>query len=107
MVSTLVVKIPKSSIGSEELVAVPRREYERLLKSNGEKKQTFIGYETHTWKGKKYKVPTYQLYGKAAERLDMRVREGMHEYRAGKTIKASSIDEAMKMYAARKKNNKN
>lgn len=106
MVSTLVVKIPKSSMGNEELVAVPRREYERLLKSDGEKKATFMGYETEVWNGKKYKVPAYQLHGKAAERLDMRVREGMREYRAGKTITASSVDKALRIYA-RKKNNKN
>lgn len=70
---------------------MPRREYERLLKSNGEKKATFAGYETHAWKGKKYKVPTYQLYGKAAERLDMEVREAMAEYKAGKTKKIHSL----------------
>lgn len=91
MASTLVVKIPQSSIGSEELVAVPRREYERLLKNEGEKSATFLGYETAVWKGKKYKVPAYQLHGKAAERLDMRVREGMREYRAGKTKKIRSL----------------
>ena len=103
MVSTLVVKIPKSSIGREELVAVPRREYEWLLKSNGEKKPAFVGYETHLWKGKKYKVPAYQLYGKAAARLDEEVREAMAEYKAGKTINASSITEAMRKYARRNK----
>lgn len=91
MASTLVVKIPQSSIGNEELVAVPRREYERLLKNNGEKNPTFLGYETHTWKGRKYKVPAYQLYGKAAERLDMEVREAMAEYKAGKTRKIRSL----------------
>jgi|GEM_PF-1159623 len=106
MASTLVVKIPQSSIGSEELVAVPRREYERLLKNGGEKSPTFLGYETKLWKGKKYKVPAYQLHGKAAERLDMRVREGMREYRAGETVSASSVDEALRIYA-RKKNKKN
>ncbi|MEK7099163.1 MAG: hypothetical protein AAB916_01450 [Patescibacteria group bacterium] len=103
MASTLVVKIPKSSIGREELVAVPRREYERLLKSNGEKKPAFVGYETHLWKGKKYKVPAYQLYGKAAERLDEEVREAMAEYRAGETISGRSMSEALKKYARRKK----
>ncbi len=91
MASTLTVKIPKSSIGREELVAVPRREYERLLKGNGEKKPVFVGYETHLWKGKKYKVPAYQLYGKAAERLDMEVREALVEYKAGKTKKIKSL----------------
>lgn len=103
MASTLVVKIPKSSIGSEELVAVPRREYERLLKNEGEKSPTFVGYETYTWKGKKYKVPAYQLHGKAAERLDQEVREAIVEHRAGKTIAASSISEAMRKYARRNK----
>lgn len=102
MASTVVVKIPKSALGHDELVAVPRREYERLMKSGGEKNPMFLGYETAVWKGKKYKVPAYQLHGKAAERLDMRVREGMREYRAGKTIRASSIDEALRIYAGKK-----
>ncbi len=93
-------------MGHDELVAVPRREYERFLKNGAEKSPTFIGYETKLWKGKKYKVPAYQLHGKAAERLDMRVREGMREYRAGETISASSVDEALRIYA-RKKNKKN
>lgn len=91
MASTVVVTIPKSAMGHGELVAVPRREYERLLKSDGEKSPTFLGYETKLWKGKKYKVPAYQLHGKAAERLDMRVREGMAEYKAGKTKKIHSL----------------
>ena len=91
MVSTVVVKIPKSAMGHDELVAVPRREYERLLKSDGGKSPTFLGHETKLLKGKKYKVPVYQLHGKAAERLDTRVREGMREYRAGKTKKIRSL----------------
>lgn len=91
MFTTLVVKIPKSSLGSEELVAVPRREYERLLKSNGEKKATPSEYETVPWRGKKYKVPVYQLHGKAAERLDREVREAKAEYKAGKTKQLRSL----------------
>lgn len=107
MASTSVITIPKRVTGREELVVIPKREYEMLKKAHMSGAPTFAGYETHAWKGKKYKVPVYQLHGKAAERLDMRVREGMREYRAGKTIRASSIGEAMKIYAARKKNNKN
>lgn len=103
---TPIATISKKVTGHEDLVVLPRREYERL-KERDRLGPTFSGYETHTSKGKKYKVPVYQLHGKAAERLDMRVREGMREYGAGKTIRASSIDEAMKIYAARKKNNKN
>jgi len=98
-----VITIPKRVTGHEELVVIPKREYEALKKAHLSGTSTFTGYETHTWKGKKHKVPVYQLRGKATERLDMRVREAMREYQAGKTISASSIDEALRMYA-RKKN---
>ena len=50
-------------------------------------------------------VPTYYLEGKEAQKLDMLVRDGMAEYKAGKTIRADSLDEALKIYE-RKKNNK-
>ena len=110
MESTAIITIPRKAAqkiaASDDLVLLPRREYERLVQKNKQPKATFLGYEEVVWQGKKHKVPSYQLYGKAAERLDMRVREGIREYRAGKTIKASSIDEAMKIYAARKKDNK-
>lgn len=51
-------------------------------------------------------VPTYCLTGKEAEGLDKLVREGLKEYEEGKTIKASSLKEALKIYG-RKKNKKN
>ncbi len=101
---TPIATISKKVTGHEDLVVLPRREYERL-KERDRLGPTFSGYETHTSKGKKYQVPVYQLHGKAAERLDERVREAMAEYKAGKTISASSIDEALRMYA-RKKNKK-
>lgn len=35
------------------------------------------------------------------------IQRGEKEYREGKTISARSVDEAMRIYAKRKKNNKN
>lgn len=43
-------------------------------------------------------VPTYYLTGKEAEKIDKLVKEGLREYRAGKTIKASSLKEALKRH---------
>ncbi len=65
---------------SRGIVVLPIKEYYRLLM-----------------------VPTYQLKGKAAEKLDKLVEEGLREYREGKTIKASSLKEALKIYAKRAK----
>jgi len=48
-------------------------------------------------------VPTYYLKGRAAERLDKLVEEGLREHREGKTISARSLGEAMKMYAKKSK----
>jgi hypothetical protein len=50
-------------------------------------------------------VPTYYLRGEEAEELDELVKEGLKEYREGKTIKASSLKEALKIYG-KKKNKK-
>ncbi|PIU74952.1 MAG: hypothetical protein COS76_03385 [Candidatus Portnoybacteria bacterium CG06_land_8_20_14_3_00_39_12] len=49
-------------------------------------------------------IPTYYLKGKEAEELDDLVREGRKEYNAGKTIKAESLNEALKIYERRNKN---
>ena len=38
-------------------------------------------------------VPTYYLAGKEAEDLDELVREGMRDYRAGKTTKIKSLSD--------------
>ncbi len=48
-------------------------------------------------------VPTYYLKGKAAEKLDKLVEQGLKDYREGKTISARSLDEAMKIYAKKNK----
>ena len=105
-VVTIPITVPKRVAEQGDLVLVSRREYERLVQKQKQPKATFLGYEEMKWQGKKHKVPSYQLHGKAAERLDHRVREGLKEYHEGKTIRASSIAEAVKKYA-RKKDSKN
>lgn len=44
-------------------------------------------------------VPTYYLKGKEAEELDKLVEGGLKEYRAGRTLRAGSLGEALKIYA--------
>ncbi len=51
-------------------------------------------------------VPTYCLEGGEAKELDKLVKEGLKDYKEGRTIKASSLKEAMEIYG-RKKNQKN
>lgn len=43
-------------------------------------------------------VPEYYLTGKAARDLDKLVETGLREYHAGKTLKASSVREALQDY---------
>jgi len=66
------------------LVILPLREYEELREKA---------------------IPTYYLEGKEAEELDKLVEEGVEDYRNGKTIKASSLREALEIYD-RKQNKK-
>lgn len=66
------------------MVILPLREYEEL---------------------RERAVPTYYLEGKEAEELDKLVEEGLEEHRKGKTIKASSLEEALEIYD-RKQNKK-
>lgn len=54
---------------------------------------------------RKRAVSTYYLTGKEAEELDKLVEEGLKEHREGKTIKAPSLREALKIYD-RKQNKK-
>lgn len=59
-----IITIPKKLIKNDDLIVIPRKEYEYM---------------------KSQMIPTVYLKGKAAQRLDERVREGMREYKAGKT----------------------
>ncbi|MEK7144191.1 MAG: hypothetical protein AAB820_02575 [Patescibacteria group bacterium] len=47
-------------------------------------------------------APTYYLKGKAAKEADKLVKEGIKEYKTGKTIRASSLKEALKIYGRKK-----
>lgn len=51
-------------------------------------------------------VPTFYLEGKEAGELDKLVKEGLREYREGKTIEADSLKDALRNYGS-KKNQKN
>ena len=43
-------------------------------------------------------VPAFYLKGKEAKSLDRLVTQGLKEYQSGKTIKASSLKEALHKY---------
>lgn len=43
-------------------------------------------------------VPEYYLTGKAARDLDKLVETGLRDYRAGKTVKATSVQQALEDY---------
>jgi hypothetical protein len=66
----VICTIPKRLTNGKELVVVQRDEYERLIKHNAEIKHAL-------------KV----------------IAQGEKEYREGRTIKASSLREALKIYA--------
>lgn len=46
-------------------------------------------------------APTYYLSGKEAEALDKLVEQGLKDYKNGKCIEASSLEEALKKYEQR------
>lgn len=50
-------------------------------------------------------IPTYYLEEKAAKKLDQLVSGGLKEYKEGKTIKASSLKEAFKLYGKKRSKN--
>src|SRR3972149_281755 len=58
------ITIPQHITGSKELVVIPMEEYKKM---------------------KEHMLPSLQLKGQAAKRLDKRVAEGIREFRAGKT----------------------
>lgn len=47
-------------------------------------------------------APTYYLKGKEAEELDRLVEEGLRDHEMGRTVRASSLKEAIKIYGRRK-----
>lgn len=59
-----IITIPKKITGKEELVVISRKELDRM---------------------KVQMMPTIFLKGRAADKLDKRVEQGLKKYRTGKT----------------------
>ena len=75
------VAISREKVKKEDgVVILSIKEYRRLLEKS---------------------APAYYLTGKAAERLDRLVEEGLKEYRDGKAISAPSLRDALKKYDKR------
>ncbi len=64
------ITIPKNLIKNEDLIVIPRREYEKM---------------------KSQMIPTHYLTGRAAGRLDKLVKDGLREYKAHKTESLESF----------------
>ena len=81
------ISVPTKDIKNHKgMVILPVEEYRRLCE---------------------HAIPEYYLTGKAAERADKLVEEGLKEYREGKTIKATSIKSALQKYTRKGKTGKN
>lgn len=78
------ITIPKNLIKNDDLVIIPRKEYEKM---------------------KAQMTPTFYLKGKEAEKLDKLVKDGLREYERGETISATSLKEALKLYGKKGKKN--
>ena len=64
------VTIPKKLAGRDDLVVIPRKEYEHM---------------------KARMLPVLELKGKKADSLDRRVKNALRDYRQGKTRKIYSL----------------
>ena len=64
------ITISKSLIKNDDLVIIPRKEYESM---------------------KAQMVPTFYLKGKEADKLDKLIREGLKEYQDGKSKTIKSL----------------
>lgn len=75
----VIATLKKAHIPSDDLVVIPRREYEDLK----EKATSVVGF------------PVVRLRGKAASVLDRRVTAALREYRAGKLRPIASLRQLM------------
>ncbi len=83
MANGAITIIPKKITGGvEDLVMLPRGEFEKM-QERLRAAPIFREYKTVNYKKKQYKVPVYQLIGKAALRLDRRVKVALREFKAG------------------------
>ncbi len=77
--STITIKEQKIE-KQKGVVILPIKEYQRLVANN---------------------IPTYYLTGKKAIAADRLVKYGLREHKAGRTIKASSVKEALRIYESK------
>jgi len=93
MVNGTITIIPKKITGGvEDLVMLPRGEFEEMQKRL-RTAPIFKGHEIINYKKNRYKVPVYQLIGKAALRLDRRVKTALMEFKAGRAKRFKSLAE--------------
>ena len=78
------ITISKNLIKNDDLVIIPRKEYESM---------------------KAQMAPTFYLKGKEAGKLDKMIESGLREYKRGETISANSLREALKLYGKKGKKN--
>jgi len=82
MRSMAIVTVSKTKVKKEGgVVILSLKEYERL---------------------REQAIPTYYLKGKEAKALDKLVAEGLKGYKAGNTVSARSLTEALRIYERRK-----
>lgn len=66
------ITIPKNLIKNDDLVIIPRKEYEKM---------------------KAQMTPTFYLKGKEAEKLDKLVKDGLKDYQEGKCKTIKSLND--------------
>lgn len=76
---------------------------ERGFSSRAEYVRSRLIQDLDEWEARVNSVQHYYLKGKAALALDKEYDKAMAEYRAGKTVRASSIKEAIKIFDEREK----
>lgn len=72
-----ILTIPKSITGKEDLIIIPRSQYEQIIANA---------------------IPSFYLKGKSARLLDNRVKKGLKEHKEKKIIKAGSLSEAISLF---------
>ncbi|MFH1979240.1 MAG: hypothetical protein ABII97_02580 [Patescibacteria group bacterium] len=74
--TTKIITIPKKLAQKDDLVIIPRKEFEYM---------------------KSQMIPTIYLKGKAARHLDKRVTDALREYKGGKTTQIRSLSDLDKI----------
>ena len=93
MINGTITIIPKKITGgNEDLVMLPRGEFEKM-QERLRQMPMLKGYEAVNYQKKQYRIPVYKLIGKAATRLDRRVKTALREFKAGRVKPLKSLAE--------------